>query len=173
MMQSKRFINVAKRSNMDVESRATVRQKAEEQNLRRKAKWISGEVMKFWQKVTFPSPPCTVFPPSLASPSSASSLETPMVPFLPWRLCFQVGRLTPQDTQAERVVTFKVNSAIREKKNELMSQQLSFLMGQTERYSTMLASNLRSALGTLGSSGCRRPPQLSTTPPLQVLPFLA
>jgi hypothetical protein len=40
---------------------------------------------------------------------------------------------------------YKTNQAVLAKKNELLQQQLDFLMGQTERYSSMLASNLRGA----------------------------
>jgi hypothetical protein len=49
--QSRRFAGLAKRSNLDVESRAAAREKAELLKLRRRAKWIAGEVGKFWQKV--------------------------------------------------------------------------------------------------------------------------
>lgn len=50
-MQSRRFAGLAKRSNLDVESRAQAREKAASAKLRRRAKWIAGEVTKFWQKV--------------------------------------------------------------------------------------------------------------------------
>ncbi|GMH36700.1 hypothetical protein BSKO_04573 [Bryopsis sp. KO-2023] len=43
---------------------------------------------------------------------------------------------------AERVVNFKVQQSIERRKKEMLDKHLDFLVGQTERYSSMLAENL-------------------------------
>lgn len=47
--------------------------------------------------------------------------------------------------KAERVVNFKVQQTIEWRKKEMLDKHLDFLVGQTERYSTMLAENLLQA----------------------------
>ncbi|KAL4459188.1 hypothetical protein ABPG75_014053 [Micractinium tetrahymenae] len=45
--------------------------------------------------------------------------------------------------KAQRVVLYKVKSQVEAKKKEVMDRQLDFLLGQTQKYSTMLAERLK------------------------------
>lgn len=46
LSQARRFVKLAARSNLDVESRAVVREKHQAQALRRRAAWIAKEVRR-------------------------------------------------------------------------------------------------------------------------------
>ncbi|EIE18784.1 hypothetical protein COCSUDRAFT_221, partial [Coccomyxa subellipsoidea C-169] len=93
MKQAKKYVRAVVRSNMDVESRAVVRQREAELAIRRRAAWIGKEVMQFWKK-------------------------------------------------AERVVAYKQQSVVDARKKEAMDKHLSFLVGQTQKYSSLLAQRL-------------------------------
>ena len=45
--------------------------------------------------------------------------------------------------KAERLVVYKTKSIAEAKKKEIMDKHLNFLVGQTQRYSTMLAKRLQ------------------------------
>ena len=51
--------------------------------------------------------------------------------------------------KAERLVVYKTKSIAEAKKKEIMDKHLSFLVGQTQRYSSMLAKRLQAGITLL------------------------
>ncbi|KAK9839615.1 hypothetical protein WJX81_001019 [Elliptochloris bilobata] len=93
LKQGRKFARAVARSNLNIETRAILREREAQAALHRRAAWIAREVMRFWGK-------------------------------------------------AERVVAFKRQQATEALKKEAMDKHLSFLLGQTQRYSCLLAQRL-------------------------------
>ena len=55
--------------------------------------------------------------------------------------------------KVEKVVRFKAQSTIDSKRKEVMDKHLDFMLGQTERYSTMLATKLTGEASAGGGAG--------------------
>ena len=68
----------------------------------------------------------------------------------------------------EKVVRFKAQSAIDAKRKTVMDKHLDFLLGQTERYSTMLATKLTGGEG--GESSGRSTPRSASVEALPAVP---
>ncbi|KAL4852636.1 Protein PHOTOPERIOD-INDEPENDENT EARLY FLOWERING 1 [Chlorella vulgaris] len=66
-------------------------------------------------------------------------------------------------SKAQRVVGYKVRSEAAAKKKEVMDKQLDFLLGQTQKYSTMLAGRLKGEEAA-AAAAVRLPPSLAPAP---------
>lgn len=141
LKQAKKYVRAVVRSNMDVESRAVVRQKEAELAIRRRAAWIGKEVRltSHAQLEVDLASEKGGFVPGWASADPSLLLLYGLYLSTGLTYCSQVMQFWKK---AERVVAYKQQSAVDARKKEAMDKHLSFLVGQTQKYSSLLAQRL-------------------------------
>jgi hypothetical protein len=146
LKQGRKFARAVARSNLNVETRAVVREREAQAAVHRRAAWISKEA----RPAARPAAPAAAEAPGARGPR----------PELARRAAAQVMRFWGK---AERVVAFKRQQAVEALKKEAMDKHLSFLLGQTQRYSSLLAQRL--APGAEGALPPLPPPRRALSSP--------
>jgi len=148
LKQGRKFARAVARSNLNVETRAVVREREAQAAVHRRAAWISKEAR-----------PPAARPRNPRVCRGAEALWA-LRPELAWRAAAQVMRFWGK---AERVVAFKRQQAVEALKKEAMDRHLRFLLGQTQRYSSLLAQRL--APGAEGAPPRPPPPRRAPSSP--------
>ena len=138
--QAKRLVKKAAASEKNLVLRETARQRDESQQIRRRASWVAKEVMQLQRRRLLAAVhhACLSHVQPWQCRGDDSTAQVQVMKF--W-------------AKAERVVNFKVKSVAEARKKEVMDKHLSFLVDQTQRYSSLLAERLHT-----GAALCARRP---------------
>ncbi|AQK73658.1 Protein PHOTOPERIOD-INDEPENDENT EARLY FLOWERING 1 [Zea mays] len=135
LSMAKKIAQRANKSIVDQAAKGERKQKEEEHRMRKVAVNISKDVKKFWIKIE-------KLASSFLSSNVIVNCDTTLdISFLKKTELYFATSFLSSNVMGKQVV-YKHQLELEERKKKALDKQLDFLLGQTERYSTMLAENL-------------------------------